>query len=162
MTRKAIKIAAIAATFATAVMPAAAMAHDHDSYGWSRGDDRGYDDGGRDSDRYGDHPDYRGSYDRDGYAGYNGYDGGRDYYRNGYGRGGYYADTGYQQGYYGRPQYGYRCHRDGSTGAIIGALAGGLLGNGIAGHGDRTLGTVLGGAGGALAGRAIERSSNRC
>ncbi|WP_405053305.1 glycine zipper 2TM domain-containing protein [Sphingomonas sp. BE137] len=39
----------------------------------------------------------------------------------------------------------------------MGAIAGGLLGNVIAGGGDRTLGTVLGAGGGALAGRAIQK-----
>ncbi len=41
------------------------------------------------------------------------------------------------------------------TGAIIGGLAGALLGNSIAGRGSRTLGTLLGGAAGAAAGSAI-------
>jgi uncharacterized protein YcfJ len=50
-----------------------------------------------------------------------------------------------------------RC-RSGDGGTIIGAIAGGLLGNTIAGRGNRTLGTVLGAGGGALAGRAIDRS----
>ena len=48
-----------------------------------------------------------------------------------------------------------RC--DNSRGTILGAIAGGLLGNVIAGRGDRTLGTVLGAGGGALAGRAIQK-----
>jgi surface antigen len=41
------------------------------------------------------------------------------------------------------------------TGAIIGGVAGALLGNVIAGRGSRTLGTLLGGAAGAAAGSAI-------
>lgn len=140
MARKLIMIAALTASVATAFTPVAAMAHDHDGYEWGRGDDRGYDNGYRDHDRR----DYR-----------DGYEPREDGRR-------YYVETGYDREYYGRPQYRYRCHRDGTTGAIIGAIAGGLLGNGLAGYGDRTLGTVLGGAGGALAGRAIERSGNRC
>ena len=52
-----------------------------------------------------------------------------------------------------------RC--DSSRGTIIGAIAGGLLGNVIAGRGDRTLGTVLGAGGGALAGRAIQKDGQR-
>ena len=48
--------------------------------------------------------------------------------------------------------------RDGDGGTIVGAIAGGLAGNAIAGRGDRTLGTILGGALGAVAGRAIDRS----
>lgn len=50
-----------------------------------------------------------------------------------------------------------RC-QDGDGGTIVGAIAGGLAGNAIAGRGDRTLGTILGGALGAVAGRAIDRS----
>lgn len=48
--------------------------------------------------------------------------------------------------------------RDGDGGTIVGAIAGGLAGNAIAGRGDRTLGTILGGAVGAIAGREIDRS----
>lgn len=57
----------------------------------------------------------------------------------------------------------YYCRRsDGTTGLIIGAAAGGLLGNTI-GRGDsQVLGTLLGAAGGGLAGRAIERNGVRC
>ena len=56
--------------------------------------------------------------------------------------------------------YGQRCS-SGSTGTIIGAIAGGLLGREIAGRGDRTVGTIIGGAAGALAGRAIDRGDCR-
>ncbi|WP_323810498.1 glycine zipper 2TM domain-containing protein [Sphingobium baderi] len=57
----------------------------------------------------------------------------------------------------------YYCKRDdGTTGTIVGALAGGVLGNVIAPGGSKTLGTILGGAGGALAGRAIDRNDISC
>ncbi|WP_150291929.1 glycine zipper 2TM domain-containing protein [Sphingobium estronivorans] len=57
----------------------------------------------------------------------------------------------------------YYCKRDdGTTGTIVGAIAGGVLGNVIAPGGSKTLGTILGGAGGALAGRAIDKSDVRC
>lgn len=57
----------------------------------------------------------------------------------------------------------YRCKRDnGTTGLIVGAAAGGLLGNTVAGRGDKTLGTLLGGAGGALLGREIDRGGVKC
>jgi uncharacterized protein YcfJ len=57
--------------------------------------------------------------------------------------------------------YGNRCRRDdGSTGTILGAIAGGLLGREIAGRGDRTVGTIIGGAAGALVGREIDRDGN--
>ncbi|MFL9840760.1 glycine zipper 2TM domain-containing protein [Sphingomonas sp. ST-64] len=49
-----------------------------------------------------------------------------------------------------------RC--DSSAGTIVGAIAGGLLGNSVAGRGDRAIGTILGGAVGAFAGREIDRS----
>ena len=57
----------------------------------------------------------------------------------------------------------YYCRRpDGTTGLILGAGAGGILGNIIDGGRSRTVGTLLGGAAGALAGRSIEQSSVRC
>ena len=57
----------------------------------------------------------------------------------------------------------YYCKRDdGTTGTIVGALAGGVLGNVIAPGGSKTLGTILGGGAGALAGRAIDRNDISC
>lgn len=57
----------------------------------------------------------------------------------------------------------YYCKRsDGSTGTIVGAIAGGVLGNIIAPGGSKTLGTVLGAAGGAIAGNAIDKNKVRC
>ncbi len=57
----------------------------------------------------------------------------------------------------------YYCRRnDGTTGLLVGAVAGGVLGNVIAGGGSSTLGTLLGAAGGALAGRSIDRNNVRC
>lgn len=50
----------------------------------------------------------------------------------------------------------YRCDR-GSGGTIIGAIAGGLLGNRAAGHRDRGMGTVFGAGAGALIGREVDR-----
>jgi hypothetical protein len=93
-------------------------------------------------------------------------------YDNGYSQRGHY-DQRYDQRYdrryanqrYGNQRYGnhyvQRCS-NGSTGTIIGAIAGGLLGREVAGRGDRTVGAILGGAAGALAGRAIDRSGNSC
>jgi outer membrane lipoprotein SlyB len=46
---------------------------------------------------------------------------------------------------------------DGTTGAIIGGVAGGVIGHEVAGRGDRTLGTLLGAGLGVVGGRAIER-----
>jgi hypothetical protein len=57
----------------------------------------------------------------------------------------------------------YHCRRDdGTTGLLIGAAVGGLIGNEVAGRGDRTLGVILGAAGGAILGRSIDRSNARC
>jgi Glycine zipper 2TM domain len=57
----------------------------------------------------------------------------------------------------------YYCRRnDGTTGLIIGALGGGVLGNVIAPNGSKTLGTILGGGAGALIGRSIGRDGVRC
>jgi len=54
----------------------------------------------------------------------------------------------------------YYCKRsDGTTGLIIGAAAGGILGNVIDGGRHRTGGTLIGGALGALLGRSVEQNS---
>jgi hypothetical protein len=58
----------------------------------------------------------------------------------------------------------YYCRRDdGTTGLIIGGLAGGVFGNVVDGGSNRLAGTLIGGALGALAGREIDRNSDvRC
>lgn len=57
----------------------------------------------------------------------------------------------------------YYCRRsNGTTGLIIGAGVGALLGRTIDTNGDRTLGTILGAAGGGLLGRSIDRGDLRC
>lgn len=57
----------------------------------------------------------------------------------------------------------YYCRRDnGTTGLVIGAAVGGLLGNQVAGQGDKTLGTIIGAVGGGLLGRAIDRGELKC
>jgi hypothetical protein len=103
---------------------------------------------------------------------YNRYDYNR--YEPGYNR--YYADRYYRSGsYYAdrrltrydriyRGQNGrYYCRRnDGTTGLIVGAGLGALLGNQIDIGGSRTVNTILGGAAGALLGRAIDKGSVRC
>lgn len=111
-----------------------------------------------------------------GYYGRGGYDRGYD---RGYERGDYYRGNGYRGGYgyrgdaysyrggdnYYRGNYrgNYRCRNDGATGTILGAVAGGLIGNSVAGRrGDRTAGTIIGGAVGAIAGRSIDKSNSRC
>lgn len=75
-------------------------------------------------------------------------------YREGYREADYRGDRRYYRG-------GYRCKRDNGTGGlVIGAIAGGLLGNQVAR--DKTAGTIIGGGVGALAGRAIDKSDSRC
>lgn len=57
----------------------------------------------------------------------------------------------------------YYCRKEnGTTGLLIGAGVGGLVGNEVAGRGDKALGTLLGAVGGALLGREIDRSNSRC
>jgi outer membrane lipoprotein SlyB len=57
----------------------------------------------------------------------------------------------------------YYCRRsNGTTGLLIGGVAGALIGRSIDTRGDRATGTILGAAGGALLGHEIERSSARC
>ncbi len=56
----------------------------------------------------------------------------------------------------------YRCKNSGTGGTIIGAVAGGLLGNEVARRGNKTEGSIIGAAVGALAGRAIDKSDSNC
>jgi len=57
----------------------------------------------------------------------------------------------------------YYCRRDnGTTGLVIGAGVGALLGRTIDTRGDRTVGTLLGGALGAVLGRELDRGKARC
>jgi outer membrane lipoprotein SlyB len=53
---------------------------------------------------------------------------------------------------------------NGTTGLVLGAAGGALLGRAVDTRGERTTGTVLGAVAGALAGREIQRnrSSRRC
>jgi Ni/Co efflux regulator RcnB len=57
----------------------------------------------------------------------------------------------------------YYCKRsDGTTGLVLGAAGGGILGNIIDGGRHRTAGTLIGGAIGALAGRSIDQDQVKC
>jgi hypothetical protein len=52
-----------------------------------------------------------------------------------------------------------RCRRpNGTTGLIVGAAGGALIGRAIDTHGERTTGTILGAAAGGLLGRHIDRN----
>jgi len=103
---------------------------------------------------------------------YSSYDWNR--YEPGYNR--YYADRYYRSGSaYGTRTLGYGdriyrgqdaryyCRRsDGTTGLIVGAGLGALLGNQLQVGGSATVRTIIGGAAGALIGRSIDRGDVRC
>jgi uncharacterized protein YcfJ len=55
-----------------------------------------------------------------------------------------------------------RQHNSGTTGALVGGLAGAVIGSNVAGHGSRTGGTIIGGLAGAAIGNNIGRSSVKC
>ena len=90
--------------------------------------------------------------------------------------GGYYADNYYRSGDYYRPRplnvndriyrgrdNRYYCRRsDGTTGLVVGAISGGVLGNVIAPGGSKTLGSILGGSLGAVLGSSIDRNNVTC
>jgi hypothetical protein len=90
--------------------------------------------------------------------------------------GGYYADNYYRAGDYYRPRplgvndriyrgrdNRYYCRRsDGTTGLVLGALGGGVLGNVIAPGGSKTIGSILGGGLGAVLGSSIDRNNVTC
>ena len=64
----------------------------------------------------------------------------------------------------GRDGRTYCRKKNGTTGLVVGGVAGALVGRSIDSRGDRTLGTLLGAGAGALAGREIDRggSKRRC
>ncbi len=57
----------------------------------------------------------------------------------------------------------YYCRRnDGTTGLIVGGIAGGVLGTALRPGGSGLLGALLGGAGGAALGQSIDKDNVRC
>ena len=74
------------------------------------------------------------------------------------------AHDGYYQGKTWRDSRGrLRCKRpNGTTGLIVGAAGGALIGRAIDTRGERATGTIVGAAAGALLGRQVERSRVRC
>jgi hypothetical protein len=73
------------------------------------------------------------------------------------------ARDGYYHGKVWRDSHGrLRCKRsNGTTGLIIGAAGGALIGRAIDTRGERATGTIVGAAAGALLGREVERSRSR-
>ena len=114
--------------------------------------------------------------DRGGYGG--GYQGGPGRYPDDRDEGGYDPSRYYRGGPNYQPRVlasddrvyrgsdgRYYCKRnDGTTGLILGAVGGGVLGNVIDGGHSRAVGTLLGGAIGAIAGKSIDQSNSavRC
>lgn len=134
---------ALAATgIAATAVPAAAAGFGYPSAHYSTASGDNWDHGNRGRydryDRRGDRRDY-GRYDRN------------------YGEP-VYRDT---RVWRGRDGNAYCRRSDGTTGLIVGAAAGALLGREIDSRGDRTLGTILGGAAGALLGKSVD-SGTRC
>ena len=90
--------------------------------------------------------------------------GGRGYYAENYYRGGYKPlrvnrNTRIYRGNNGN----YYCRRpDGTTGLIVGAALGGVIGNQLDRGGSNLLGTLLGAGAGGLLGREIERGNVTC
>jgi hypothetical protein len=57
----------------------------------------------------------------------------------------------------------YYCRRDdGTTGLIVGGIAGGVLGNIVARERSKTLGTIIGASAGAIIGQSIDRGDIVC
>lgn len=87
---------------------------------------------------------------------------------------GYYADRYYRAGsdyyvvkrddriYRGRDGRYYCRRSDGTTGLIVGGIAGGALGAIIAPGGSEVIGALIGGAAGAAIGREVARGNVRC
>ncbi|MGX7895834.1 glycine zipper 2TM domain-containing protein [Tsuneonella sp. HG222] len=131
-----------------------------------------------DFDRSGASPYVDVQYDRGKHKGWHKGRGNQDRYydQRSYGGGYYQPRTYYQprQQYYAEPVYRdtrvwrgndgqYYCRkRDGTTGLIVGAAAGALLGRSVDRYGDRTLGTVLGAAAGALLGKEVASGGSGC
>ena len=71
------------------------------------------------------------------------------------------AQSGYYQGRTWKDSQGrVRCKKkNGTTGLLVGAAGGALLGRAVDSHGSRATGTIVGAAAGALLGRHVDRNS---
>lgn len=131
---------------------------DYDNRDDRRDERRAYANGYRDGARQ---PYYRQSGRQPGYG--NGWDRGPVYHGNvGYGSG--YRQPAYRGGNYWVGHNGrIHCRRnDGSTGVIVGAVAGGTLGNILAQNGDKRLGSIIGGTLGAILGKELDKGNGVC
>jgi hypothetical protein len=82
------------------------------------------------------------------------------YHERGYDRG--YRPSAYRGSYDDRRSYrGRGCKTSGTTGLVLGGVAGALLGRSVDRYGDRAPGTIIGAGAGALLGREID-SKRRC
>ena len=79
----------------------------------------------------------------------------RGWYKHGYDDGRYYRDD--RRRHYARRD----CRTSSTTGLIVGAGAGALLGRAVDTHGDRLPGTIIGAGAGALLGKEVD-SKHRC
>ncbi len=66
-----------------------------------------------------------------------------------------------QERRYDRRSANNRCD-NGTGGAIIGAIAGGLVGNGVARYGDKTEGAIIGALAGGVLGNVIDKRDDPC
>jgi len=98
---------------------------------------------------------HRDSYSQPHRQDHRGYDNRR--YSHDYDRNGYYTGRTWRDN---RGQY--RCRRsDGTTGLLVGAVGGALVGRTIDTRGDRTAGTLLGAVVGGLIGNSIDKDNGR-
>lgn len=163
-------VAAVAAALTLPTVPAMAQGwQDRDAHWQDRDHGRDRDRDGRWNDRG---PGRGHGADRGDWRRFRNY----DYNRPGPGQQRYYADQYYRDGRYyqerrlsrndriyrGRDNRYYCRRTDGTTGLIVGGVAGGLLGNALSSGGNATLGTLLGAAAGGALGHSVDRGNIRC
>lgn len=169
-------VAAAAAALTLPTIPAMAQGYSHwqdrDSHWQDRdhGRDRDHDRNG--NGRWNDRGPGHGQGDRGDWRRWRNYDynrlppGQRRYYAENYYRDGrYYQERRLSRNdriYRGRDGRYYCRRTDGTTGLIVGGVAGGLLGNALSSGGNATLGTVLGAVAGGALGRSVDRGNVRC
>ncbi|UZW54889.1 glycine zipper 2TM domain-containing protein [Sphingobium sp. JS3065] len=83
----------------------------------------------------------------------------RPRYRRSYYESREYERPRYQPRRHYRDERRYRCGGSGTTGLLLGGVAGALLGRSVDRYGDRAPGTIVGAGAGALLGREVDRNS---